>query len=110
MVGKSRFTAFGDEALKFFNDVARSCTPTTAAANAFKAYWTRRIATAAQRAFGALLRGRLPGLEARNIPGLRMPARPHEHIINFPNAATIAGAAPRVHFDPLARIIPAVSA
>ena len=43
---------FGGEALKFFDDIARSSTSTSVAANAFKSYWLRRIATVAQKAYG----------------------------------------------------------
>jgi hypothetical protein len=86
---------FGGEALKFFDTIARESTSTSVAAAAFKSYWLRRISTAAQKAHGSLLRARLPRPQAPAMGGIRAPAAPLAHIIDFPNQATIAGRGPR---------------
>ena len=80
---------FGGEALKFFDDIARASTSTSAAAAAFKSYWLRRISTAAQKAHGALLRARLPRLPAPTMEGMRAPPAPLAHITENANLATI---------------------
>ena len=82
---------FGGEALKFFDDVARSSTSTSVAANAFKSYWLRRIATVAQKAFGRLLLARLPPVSYAPSRGMRVRPDPLAHVLLFPSAATIGG-------------------
>ena len=84
---------FGGEALKFFDDIARSSTSSSVAANAFKSYWLRRIATVAQKAFGRLLLARLPRLPFAPLRGMRVQPDPLAHILLFPCAATIGGGA-----------------
>ena len=95
---------WGNEALKFFNDIARSATSTSAAANAFKSYWTRRVGTAMQKAYGRLLRSRVPPVAGPKIAGVRARPAPLAHILDNPNPPTIYGSAPRVHFDDTPRV------
>ena len=80
---------FGGEALAFFNEIARDSTTTSAAANAFKNYWLRRIATVAQRALGRLIRARLPSSSLSLPRGLRAQSDPLAHVVHAPNPATI---------------------
>ena len=87
---------FGGEALKFFSDIARAHTSTSAAAAAFKSYWLRRISTAAQNAHGALLRARLPPPPAPAMAGMRANPAPLANILDLPNHATIGGSGPFV--------------
>ena len=96
---------FGGEALKFFDDIARSSTITSTAANKFKTYWLRRMATVAQKAHGRLLRTRLPSLASFRVPGMRAAPAPLAHILDFPNPATISGSGSRVHFDDTSRVM-----
>ena len=81
---------FGNDALNFFTKVSKSTSTSEGSSGAFRAYWTRRIATAAQKAYGELLRARLPQkVDRAYAPGQR--AAPFAHTQDPPSRETIIG-------------------